>query len=184
MRWWNEMLASEYSSIWAGSSSLAVRRQRAAQGRDLLVARMRAGKPRRHALERRPDGDHLEDLVERLALDEHAAPRLDLDEPLLLEAGQRLADRGARDPELLRHLALVEAQIRPFVIDVHRRDAVLQHVVNMLFQAEIAADRLELELGALGRLRLGRSQGRAARHGPWYTTEVNARAEKAVGNGQ
>jgi hypothetical protein len=60
-----------------------------------------------------------------------------------------LADRGAGDPELLRHLAFVEAQIRPLVIDVHRRDAVLQHLVNVLFQAEIAANRLELQLGAL-----------------------------------
>src|SRR3954451_398592 len=121
---------------------LAVARQGAPQAGDLLVRGMFAGKPRRHAFERRPDGDHFEDLLERVALDEDAAPWLDLDEPLLLEPGQRLADRGAGDAELLRHLALVEAQIRPLVIEVHRRDAVLQHLVNVFFEAEIAANRL------------------------------------------
>src|SRR5204863_4652686 len=57
---------------------LAIAWQGAAQRGDLLLARVLAGKPRRHALERRPDGDHLENFLERLALDEHAAPRLDL----------------------------------------------------------------------------------------------------------
>src|SRR5215213_5994363 len=48
------------------------------------------GEPCRHALERRPDEDQVDDLPLRLAHDEDAAPRHRTNEALLLEKGQRL----------------------------------------------------------------------------------------------
>ena len=64
--------------------------------RDLLVGRIDRREPRRHALERRPHLDHLDDLLLRLADDEDAAARHGAQEAFLLEQRHRLADRRAR----------------------------------------------------------------------------------------
>src|SRR3954471_7107944 len=69
---------------------LELREQRAERA-DILVGRALADEPRGHRLEGRPDRDHLEDLGLALAHDVDAAPRNDADEPLVLEARERLA---------------------------------------------------------------------------------------------
>src|SRR3546814_591711 len=88
----------------------------------------------------------LEDFLARLAHDEDAAARDDGDQPLLLQPGQRLADRRAADAELLGKLPLVELQLGIVGIDVHRGDALAQRLVDMPLQAEGVRDRLEFEL--------------------------------------
>src|SRR3546814_4632356 len=86
------------------------------------------------------------DFLARLAHDEDAAARDDGDQPLLLQPGQRLADRRAADAELLGKLPLVELQLGIVGIDVHRGDALAQRLVDMPLQAEGVRDRLEFEL--------------------------------------
>ena len=140
------MLASEYSSIWVRISVLIEARQRAAQRADLGVGGPLGREPGRHALERRPDDDHLQDLVDRLPEDEDALAGRDAHQAFLLEPCQRLADRRAADLELLGQLPLVQPQLRPLGIDVHRRDALLEHVVDVPFEAEVLADGLDHEL--------------------------------------
>src|SRR3954465_3728859 len=69
-------------------------REQGAEGADLRVGRALAHEPGGHRLKRRPDHDHLDDLGLALADDVDPAPRDDADEPLVLEARERLADRG------------------------------------------------------------------------------------------
>src|SRR3546814_7131331 len=63
-----------------------------AQRADVVVGRVRRGQARRHALQGRPDGDHLDDLPLGLADDEDAAARLRPDEAFLLQQRHRLAE--------------------------------------------------------------------------------------------
>jgi hypothetical protein len=81
---------------------LAELRQHLAQRADLGVARAARGEARRHALERRPGDDHLEDLAHGLAYDHDALARQDADQALLLKPRQCLADRRAADAQLFR----------------------------------------------------------------------------------
>ena len=75
---------------------------------------------------------------------EHALAGLDLDEAFLLQPHQRLANRRARDAELLRHAALVEPQVGGVVIDIHIDDSATKDVVDVVLQGEICRYRLEL----------------------------------------
>src|SRR5918996_5890965 len=124
---------------------LAELRQHLAQRADLGIARAARGQARRHAFERRPGDDHLEDLAHRLAHDHDALARQNAHQALLLEARERFADRRTADAQLLRELTLVQLELGVLGVDVHRGDAVLQHLVDVILEAEIAVDRLEDE---------------------------------------
>ena len=91
-----------------------------------LVAGVLGDQPRRHAFERRPGGDHLDHFGPGLAHDIDAAARHRAHEAFALELRHRLAHRRAADAEILRELALVEADVLAAAIDVHRHDDVLQ----------------------------------------------------------
>jgi hypothetical protein len=93
-------------------------------------------------VKRRPDGNHVEDFLLRLAPDIDAAPRLYPHEAFLVEAHQGLAQRRAADAELFRQAAFVEAEFRVVVVDVHGGDGGLQLVVNPGLEAEVLADGL------------------------------------------
>src|SRR5919106_1443068 len=108
-------------------------------------ARADRAQARRHALERRPGDDHLEDLAHRLAHDHDALARQNAHQALLLEARERFADRRTADAQLLRELTLVQLELGVLGVDVHRGDAVLQHLVDVILEAEAAVDRLEDE---------------------------------------
>jgi hypothetical protein len=86
---------------------------------DLGVGGALGDQPGSHALERRPDGDHLEDFLLCLADDEGATARDNLDEAFLLQAGDGLADRGTADAEILGKLPLVEPCLTQLGVDVH-----------------------------------------------------------------
>ena len=147
MAWWNLMLASEYSPILRGDLVLRELVDQRVQLGDLRGARVLGGKPRRHALERRPHRDHVEDLGLGLAHDEDAAARDDPDEALLVELRQRLAQRRAADAEALRQIALVEPQLGLVGVDVHVHDGGLERIVGARLQAQAFADRGDLQLG-------------------------------------
>ena len=105
----------------------------------------RRGQPRGHALDRRPDGDHLDHLALGLAHHDHAAPRHRADEPLLLQHRQRLADRRAADAEVLRQLPFVQADLAGMAVDVHFGDGALDRVAGLLAQADADLQRLDLQ---------------------------------------
>ena len=79
-----------------------------AKRRDLGVVGLKRDEPRRHALERRPYGDHIEDFAFRLADDERPPSRHRADEAFLLEPRDRLADWRSTDTEFGRKSAFVE----------------------------------------------------------------------------
>ena len=108
---------------------------------------MLGGKPRRHAFERRPHRDHVEDLGLGLAHDEDAAARNDPDQALLVELRQRLAQRRAADAEALRQIALVEPQLGIVGVDVHVHDGGLERLVGARLQAQAFADRARSSAG-------------------------------------
>ena len=125
---WKRMLASEYSPICDPTSVLGEGVDELVQAGDFLVARRLRDKARRHAFQRRPDGDHLDDFGLGLADDEDAAPRGDADQPFLFELRQRLTERRAADAKLQGQGALVEPQLGVGIIDVHGRNGGLQSV--------------------------------------------------------
>ena len=141
--WWNAMFASEYSSRCSAGVVVAELVEDAAQAGDVLVGRVQRRQARRHALERRPHLDHLDDLLLGLAHDEDAAPRLGAQEAFLLEQRDRLADRRARHAELLRQLLLVEADLVRGRVDVGFGDHLLQRRVRLVAQADGDVDRRE-----------------------------------------
>src|SRR3546814_15372886 len=96
-----------------------------AQGSQGVVAGALGGQPRGHALQRRPDIDHLDDLGLRLAHHEDAAPRHAAHEALLLEQRDGLADRRAAYAEILRELALVQPNLDLVAVGVPLRDCPL-----------------------------------------------------------
>ncbi len=179
------MLACEYSSSLADGSasnasnrwrSLARSASRGALGRE----------PRRHALDRRPHHDHLEDLGFRLAHHEHAAARDRADQALLLEIAKRLADRRAADAEILAELTLVEPDLAPMAVDVHLGDGPLDRIGRELAESCARIERTELEQGRRCRHRPP-GDGLAGRRWPvWYlvyriqSTEIDAASAKTL----
>ena len=101
--------------------------------------------PRRHALERRPGGDHLDHLALGLAHDIDAAARHRAHEALALELRHRLAHRRARDAEILRQLALVEPDVGARAVDVGGNDDVAQGGVGLVLERLLAVDRSDDE---------------------------------------
>src|SRR4029077_12218836 len=86
-----------------------------------------------------------DDLAARLADDEDAAARQGAQEPLLLEQGHRFADRRAADPERLRELTLVEADLVRMGIDIGGRDRFLDGVISLIAEARARVERLDVE---------------------------------------
>ena len=122
---------------------LAVLGAELAERGQLRVAGVLGRKSGRHAFQSRPDHDHLQNLVQRLAPDKNALAGLDFDEAFLFQLGQRLADRRAGNAELLCDLPFIEAQVGPFGIDVHVHDGVAQDLVDMILQREVHSYRFK-----------------------------------------
>ena len=117
---------------------------------DLRVRAVQGRKARGHALQGRPRGDRLDDLLLALAGDEGAAARQGDDEPLVLEPLQRLADRGPAHPELLAELALVETVLPPVPVHVHLEDRGAKLTVDPVLEGEGLLDRTKLDGGGGG----------------------------------
>ena len=128
------------------------------------VARLLGGEPRRHALQRRPDRDHVEDLGLGLAHDEDAAAGDDPDQAFLVELRQRLAQRRAADAEALRQIALVEPQLGVVGVDVHVHDGGLERLVGARLEAQALADRSDFQL----RVGHGRTLTAGTPHYLWF----------------
>src|SRR5262249_989542 len=155
-------------------------REHGAQRRDLVGARVLGDKPRRHALEHGPGGDHFDHLALGLANDINPAARNRAHETFALELGHGFAHRRAADAELRSEPPLVAPEVGRGAIDVHGRDRVLERRVGAALEAVQAADRLDT-----GRYRGSRGMGRrcdpgagstgvtiTATHG-WYTIFQN-----------
>ena len=127
-----------------------------AQRRDVLLARGGRDQPRRHALERGPGPDHVDDLGLGAAHDDDAAAWHGLDEAVLLQHRDRFADRGTADAEALRQRALVEHDRFRRRIDVHLEDGFLQGFIGLVLEARLRgnSDDCDFCLGHGGR-RLG-----------------------------
>ena len=128
-----------------GGRRVLERVEQVAELADLRIGRVQRREARRHALERRPHLDHLDDFALGLADDEDASARDRPDEALLLENGQRLAHRRATHPERLDQLPLIQPQRLSLAVDVGVRDRVLQQRVSLI--AETArVERCQSEL--------------------------------------
>src|SRR5215204_5320692 len=135
--------------VLAGDVTVAEALEEDPQRRDLGVARALGDEAGRHAFERRPCLDHLDDLALGLAHDEDAAARHGSDEPLLLEHRHRLANGRAGDAELLGQLALVEHDRLGRGVDVHPGDGVLQGGVSFALEARLDRDAADDEAPGL-----------------------------------
>jgi hypothetical protein len=113
------------------------------QRADVGVGRVQGGEPRRHAFERGPDLDHLDDLLLRFPDDEDPAPRQGAQEAFLLEQRHRLADRRAADAEGATQLALVETDFLTVRVNVGVHDRLLERRVGLVAEADVGAQRLE-----------------------------------------
>jgi hypothetical protein len=116
-----------------------------AQGAQFLAGGALSGKARRHAFERGPHGDHLDDFRFGLADDEDAAARHSANEPLQLEDGQGLPDRRTADTQVFRQLALVEADLVGVAVDVHLGDRLLDGIIREVAQAGIDLEGGDVE---------------------------------------
>src|SRR5581483_9635284 len=149
------------------------------QARELAGRRLLGGEPRRHALQCRPHCDHVEDLGLGLAHDENAAARHDLDQPFLVQLGERLAQRRAADAEALRQVALVETQLRVIGVDVHVEDGRLERVVGARLEAQTLADGSDLEMRIRHQTPRWAGLPLTAR-GFWYTIRQDLGSKKCV----
>ena len=70
-----------------------------------------------------------------------AAARHGTDKTFLFQHRQRLADRRAADAQLLRELALVEADLARVAVDVHVGDGALDGLAGLLAQADADLQR-------------------------------------------
>ena len=128
------MFASGYSEMCSDGVE-AEGAEQDAQPMQLGIGGAHAGEPRRQALDRRPDGDHLDDLAFRLAHDIDAAAGHRADEAFLLQHRHRFADRGAADAEVFGQLALVEADLVGAAVDVHLHDRALDGIAGLAAEA-------------------------------------------------
>src|ERR1035437_5093183 len=111
-----------------------------AQAGDFLFAGDLRDQARRHAFQRRPGGDHLDHLALGLAHYIDTAARHRAHEAFAFELRHRLAHRRATDAEVVRQLALVEADVVAAAVDVHRYDGVLQGGVGLVLEARGVVD--------------------------------------------
>ena len=127
-----------------------------AQRRDVLLARGGGDQPCRHALQRRPGADHVDDLALGAANHDDAAARHGFDETVLLEHRDGFADRGAADAEALRQRALVEHHRLGRRIDVHLENGFLQGLIGLVLEARLRRDPDDRDIClSHGRRRLG-----------------------------
>ncbi len=102
--------------------------------------------PRRHGFERRPGGDHLDDLGARLAHDIDATAGYGAQETFALELYQRLANRRAADAEIGGKLAFIETDFGAAAIQVHAGDDVPQGRIGFFREVWRACDWRKAEL--------------------------------------
>src|SRR5215510_929753 len=114
-----------------------------AQRRDLLGAGVLGDEPRRHALERGPGGDHFDHLALGLANDVDPPPRHGAHKALALELSHGFTHGRAADAEIQCEPPLVEPDVGPAAIDVHRDDGVLKRGVGAALVAIRAVDALD-----------------------------------------
>src|ERR1051326_8129402 len=117
-------------------------REHAAQRGDLFVAGLHGDQPRRHAFQRRPHGDQLDDLAPALAHHIDAAPRLGAHKTLALELRHRLAHRRAADAEVGGETPFVEPDLGATAVHVHGRDGVLERRVGLALQTRRPLERI------------------------------------------
>ena len=116
-----------------------------AQRTDVRVGGVQRRQTRRHALQRSPHFDHLDDLLLGLAHDEHAATRHRTQKTFLLEQRHRLADRRPAHAERLPELPLVEADLVAMGVDVRVHDRLLERGVGLIAKADVGTQRLQLQ---------------------------------------
>ncbi len=115
-----------------------------AQRRDLLVGRALGRETRRHAFERSPQVDHLDDLAARLAHDVDAAPRHRAQKPscssrvIASRTGVRLTPSAIVSFFSSRRIS---CDVPP---DVRIGDSLAQPQIGLLSQRRTRVDRLEL----------------------------------------
>ncbi len=97
-----------------------------AQLADFHVACMQRRQARRHALQRRPHLDHLDDLALGFSDDEDATPWHRPDKALLLQDRQCLAHRRSTHAQRLHQLPLIESQGLALAVYVGAGDGVLE----------------------------------------------------------
>ena len=120
-----------------------------AQRADVGLGRVEGGEPRRHAFERGPDLDHLDDLLLGFPDDEDTASRNRAEKALLLEQRHRLADRRPADAERATQLPLVEADLLAVRIDVRVHNRLLERRVGLVAEADVGVQWLERQRAAL-----------------------------------
>src|SRR4051794_25177029 len=114
---------------------LAEALKKGAQRSDAIIARMKCDQTRRHAFERGPNLDHLDDLALRPAHHHDASTRGYSNETLLLEHGHGFADRGSADSKTFRQFAFIQHHRSGRPIDVHVGDGLLQGGVSFRLEA-------------------------------------------------
>ncbi len=122
------------------------------QRRDFLVRGIECGKPRRHALQRGPHFDHLDDLLLGLAHDEHTTARHRTQKTLLFEKRHRLANRRATHPELLTQLPLIEPNFLRMRVDVGVHDGLPQRDIRLVAKADVGVQRPQHQQRCGGRV--------------------------------
>src|SRR5262249_53521089 len=99
--------------------------------------------PRRQARERGRGGDHFDHLALGLANDVDPPPRHGAHKALALELSHRFTHGRAADAEIQCEPPLVEPDVGPAAIDVHRDDGVLERGVGPALVAIQAPDALD-----------------------------------------
>src|SRR4029453_14875257 len=118
-----------------------------AQRPDVLGGGVDRRKGPRHALERRPHFDHLDNLPFRLPDDENAVPRHGAQESLLFQQRHRFADRRAAHTERLAQLPFVEPDLFRLAVDVGILDRLLQRGVRLVAKALLGIETLQRQCG-------------------------------------
>ncbi len=108
-----------------------------AQRRDVALAGGGGDQPCRHALQRRPGADHVDDLGLGPADHDDAAARHGFHKAVLLEHRDRFADRRAADAEPFRQRALVQHHWFLRRVDVHLENGFLQGLIGLVLEARL-----------------------------------------------
>src|SRR5664279_4986930 len=160
-----------------------------AQAGDFLFTGDLRDQARRHAFQRRPGGDHLDHLALGLAHHIDTATRHRAHEAFAFELRHRLAHRRAADAEVVRQLALVEADVVAAAVDVHRHDGVLQGGVGLVLEAWGVVDgpkrrlrrRRRANLGGRARTQTDATGQPALATHDWYTIcQMRGRARNTI----
>ena len=107
------------------------------QRRDVALAGGGGNQPRRHALQRRPGADHVDDLALAAADHDDAPARHGLHKAVLLEHRDGFADRRAANAEALGKRALVQHHRFRRGIDVHLENGLFQGLIGLVLEARL-----------------------------------------------